>query len=93
MLVILRLALKIYRNHQPMPPTWPSRQASVGGTFGDLIPLAHPGRLRATPLQWQLALVVNNPPANAGDVRNMGSMPGLEDPLKEGMATHSSILA
>ena len=28
--------------------------------------------------------------ACAGD---MGSVPGLEDPLEEGMATHSSILA
>ena len=41
-----------------------------------------------------VALVVkkkkkNNPPANAGDIGNMGSIPGLE----EGMATHSSILA
>ena len=40
----------------------------------------------------QMALVVKNPPANAGDVRNMGSIP-WEDPLEEGMATHSSILA
>ena len=28
--------------------------------------------------------------ANAGD---MGSIPGWEDPLEEGMATHSSVLA
>ena len=36
--------------------------------------------------------VVNNPPANAGDV---GSVPGWvwEDALEEEMATHSSILA
>ena len=33
---------------------------------------------------------VKNPPANAGD---MGSIPGSEDPLEKGMATHSSILA
>ena len=31
-----------------------------------------------------------NPPANAGEV---GSVLGLEDPLEEEMATHSSILA
>ena len=37
--------------------------------------------------------VVKNPPANAGDVRDVGSIPGSENPLKEGMATHSSILA
>ena len=41
----------------------------------------------------QVALVVKNPPANAGDLRDMDSIPGSEDPLKEGMATHSSILA
>ena len=30
---------------------------------------------------------------SAGDLRNMGSIPGLGDPLERGMATHSSILA
>ena len=34
--------------------------------------------------------MVKNLCANAGDV---GSIPELEDPLEEGMATHSSILA
>ena len=33
--------------------------------------------------------MVKNPPANAGDARDLG----WEDPLEEGMATHSSILA
>ena len=37
--------------------------------------------------------VVNNPPANAGDTRNLGLIPRQEDPLDEGMATHSSIFA
>ena len=37
--------------------------------------------------------MVKNPPANAGDIRHPGSIPGQEDPLEEGMATHSSILA
>ena len=37
--------------------------------------------------------MVKNLPASAGDVRDMSSIPGLEDPLEEGMATHSSILA
>ena len=41
----------------------------------------------------QAALLVKNLPANAGDVRDMGSVPGSEDPLEESMATHSSILA
>ena len=33
------------------------------------------------------------PPANAGEVRDEGSIPGWKAPLEEGMATHSSILA
>ena len=37
--------------------------------------------------------MVKNPPANAGDVRDAGLIPGLEDPLEKEMATHSSILA
>ena len=37
--------------------------------------------------------VVKNLPANAGDTRDPGSIPGSEDPLEEEMATHSSILA
>ena len=40
-----------------------------------------------------MALVAKNPPASAGDIRDLGSIPGSEDPLKEEMATHSSILA
>ena len=40
-----------------------------------------------------MALVVKNLPANAEDVRDVGSIPGWEDSLEEGMATHSSILA
>ena len=34
-----------------------------------------------------------NLPANAGDTKDAGSIPGREDPLEEEMATHSSILA
>ena len=32
-------------------------------------------------------------PADAGDVRDAGWIPGSEDPLEEGVATHSNILA
>ena len=39
-------------------------------------------------LSWWL--MVKDPPVNAGDV---GSSPGLEDPLEKEMATHSSVLA
>ena len=41
----------------------------------------------------QVALVVKNLPANAGDVRDMRSIPGLEEPLEGGTATQFSILA
>ena len=37
--------------------------------------------------------MVKNPSANAGDIRNMGLVPGLGRPLEKGMATHSSIPA
>ena len=37
--------------------------------------------------------MVKNPPANAGDAGNVGSIPVWEDPLEEEMATHCSILA
>ena len=41
----------------------------------------------------QVVLVVKDLPTNAGDIRDVGSTLGWEDPLGEGMATHSSILA
>ena len=37
--------------------------------------------------------MVKNPPANAGDTGDMGSIPGWEDPLEEEMATYSGIIA
>ena len=40
-----------------------------------------------------MALVVRNLPANPGDNRNIVPSLGQKDPLKKGMATHSSILA
>ena len=39
------------------------------------------------------SLVVKNPSAKAGGVRGVGQSLGQEDPLEEGRATHSSILA
>ena len=41
----------------------------------------------------QVALLVKNPPANAGDTEMWVQSLGREDPLEEEMATHSSILA
>ena len=40
-----------------------------------------------------MALVVKNLSANAGDIRDVGSISGSERSPGEGMATHSSILA
>ena len=40
-----------------------------------------------------MALVLKNPPVNAGDVRDRVRSLGQEDPPEEGMATHSSNLA
>jgi len=37
--------------------------------------------------------VIRNLPANLDDVRNQDLIPGSEDPLEEGIATHFSILA
>ena len=41
----------------------------------------------------QVALVVKNPPASAGDVRDEGSIPGPGKALEEGVAIHGSVLA
>ena len=41
----------------------------------------------------QVVLAVKNPPANEGDIRDVGSNLGLGRSLEEGMATHSSMLA
>ena len=40
-----------------------------------------------------VALVVQNMPTSVGGVRDVDSIPGVEDPLEKGVATHSSILA
>ena len=39
------------------------------------------------------SLVVKNPPANAGDARDLGSIPGSGRSPEQEMATRSSILA
>ena len=36
--------------------------------------------------------MVKNLPANAGDIRDMGSIPGSGRSLEEGMETHSRVL-
>ena len=37
--------------------------------------------------------MVKNLPANAGDIRDVGLIPGWEETLEKEMATHHSILA
>ena len=37
--------------------------------------------------------MVKNPPANAGDIRSVGSIPGSGRSPGGGLATHSSVLA
>ena len=39
----------------------------------------------------QVALVVKNPSANAGDLSDAGLSLGQEDPLEEEMPTHANI--
>ena len=52
-----------------------------------------PGILQARTLEWvHVVLVVKNPPANAGDVRDMGSIPGLGRSPGGGKGNHSGIL-
>ena len=41
---------------------------------------------------YQVALVLKNPPVKAGNIRDLGLISGLKDPLEKGMATHSSSL-
>ena len=43
-------------------------------------------------LASQVVLLVKNPHVNAGNIRDVGLIPGREDPLEEGMETHSIIL-
>ena len=44
-------------------------------------------------LLFSQVVLVNNMPANAGDIRDALSIPGQENPLEKDMATHSNILA
>ena len=51
--------------------------------------------MAASSMIWasQVVLVVKNVPANAGDIRDVGSIPGWGRSLEEGMTTYSSVLA
>ena len=49
-------------------------------------------RINTKLMTSQVALVVKNPPANAGDIKDVVLIPG-KIPLEEGITTQSSILA
>ena len=61
--------------------------------LGLTLSLSNLARATHTERASQVALGVKNPPADAGDLRNVGSIPGSGRSLEEGMATHPSILA
>ena len=63
-------------------PTTPSSYYAVV-IYGDI----------SLPRTSHVGLMVKNLPANAGDIRDRGRSLDQEDPLEEGMALHSSILA
>jgi len=67
------------------------QRGEVGELVNDLASCLVP--VLCKPGASQVVLVVKSLPASAGDIRDMGSIPGGEDPQEEGMATHSSILA
>ena len=54
---------------------------------------SHASHTLGVPRAATWALVVKNPPANAGDIRNAELILGLGRSLEEGMVTHFSILA
>ena len=61
-----------------------------------VFPQRHQGRKLKEDKEFDstmVALVIKNQPANAEDIRDAGSTPGLGRSLEEGMATHSSALA
>ena len=79
---------------------WTSGQGGVWGIGGHWLWITHylstSCLFGVSPLPlWasQVTIVIKNPPASAGEIRDLGSIPGSEDPLEEGVATHSSILA
>ena len=78
-----------YQRQAPHPPFCPRLQASVF-----LAASRHTVGQTLMPCQAsQMALMVKNQTANAGDTETRVQSLGQEDPLEEDTATHSSILA
>ena len=65
----------------------------IGSTTGKIVFQILLMKKNGKYLTFQVVLVVKNLPARTGDIKDMGSIPGQEDPLEKEMATHSSILA
>ena len=65
----------------------------IGSTTGKIVFQILLMKKNGKYLTFQVVLVVKNLPARTGDIKDMGSIPGEEDPLEKEMATHSSILA
>ena len=75
------------RGIEPTKRTSWSKEACDGLALGQLL---SDNRERQAS---QVVLVVRNPPANAGNVREAGAIfLGQEDPMEEGTASRSSIL-
>ena len=75
---------------------WVSREVGASGSNHCIMLGPIPGgkKMRFCIYYSQVALVVKNPPTNAGDIRDKGFDPWRwEDVLAEEMATHCSIPA
>ena len=82
--------LWFHREHTPGLLTWNLRAFGVRGAWLlDILASFGIWRLWAS----QVAPVVKNPPASAGDTRAEGLIPGSRRSPGEGIATHSSVLA
>ena len=73
----------------PTPLFWPRVFHEVYTPWGH----KELDRTKQLSFTFPLPRAIKNLPANAGDVRDMGLIPGLERSPGEDTATHSSILA
>ena len=74
-------------DHRNCSPSWLPWRAGVDDDYVSWL-----SRKYSTSQPPQVALVIKNPPPNAGDYERQVWSLGQEDPLEEGMATHSRIL-
>ena len=83
-------SITVHRLHEV---TWPQKPTKKSEGYLDMCQEGGTTR-HITRLPSQVALVVKNPPVNAADTRDeVVQSLGQEDPLEEGMGTHSSIHA